>query len=273
MLQFYYANSFIQHRPSLSIFHYRRAMGPRTLRWSIAGTAGALVAAALAIFLYLHGVYRFSYPDPVTYPVRGIDLSHHQGAVDWRRVAAQDIRFAYLKASEGGDWSDASFRSNLAAARAAGLAVGAYHYFTLCASGAAQAQNFLRAVPAAGLALPPAIDLEYVGNCAARPGNGRLAHELKVFIAALRAQGLRTPVIYSTQSFFADYLDADPAFAAYPLWVRNLYGETAWSRGRSVLFRQFASHARLAGIAGPVDLNVFAGSKAQFAALLARAPD
>jgi lysozyme len=244
-------------------------MRTRPLRWIIAGAAAGIAAAALAVFLYLHGVYRFSYPDPVTYPVRGIDISHHQGAVDWRRVAAQNIRFAYLKASEGGDWSDASFRTNLAAARAAGLSVGAYHYFTLCASGAAQAQNFLRALPATGLALPPAIDLEYVGNCAARPGNGKLAHELKTFIAALRARGLRTPLIYSTQSFFEDYLDADPAFAAYPLWVRNLYGETAWSRGRTILFRQFASHARLDGIRGPVDLNVFAGSKKQFADLLA----
>jgi lysozyme len=242
-------------------------MGTDTRRWIIAAATAALVAAALAVLLYLHGVYRFSYPDPVTYPVRGIDISHHQGAIDWRRIAAQNIRFAYLKASEGGDWSDGSFKTNLAAARAAGLSVGAYHYFTLCASGAAQARNFLRVV--SGLALPPAIDLEYVGNCAARPGNGKLAHELKVFIAALRARGLRTPVIYSTQSFFDDYLDADPAFAAYPLWVRNLYGETAWSRGRTVLFRQFASHARLDGISGPVDLNVFAGSKKQFAALLA----
>ncbi|MBV9419424.1 MAG: hypothetical protein JO348_06590, partial [Alphaproteobacteria bacterium] len=48
-----------------------------------------------------------------------------------------------------------------------------------------------------------------------------------------------------------------------------LYGESAWARGRTVMFRQFASHARLDGIRGPVDLNVFAGSKKQFAELLA----
>ncbi|MBV9905379.1 MAG: lysozyme [Alphaproteobacteria bacterium] len=231
---------------------------------------GALLLAALAVYLYLHGVYRFSYPDPVTYPVRGIDVSHHQGTIDWRKVAREDIRFAYLKASEGGDWFDPSFGQNLKEAREAGLAVGAYHYFTLCAPGPVQARNFLRALPpGTELHLPPAIDLEYVGNCAARPGKGKLVRELKAFIRIIQTRFPQPPVIYSTQTFFEDYLDKDPAFAAHPLWVRNLYGESAWARGRTVMFRQFASHARLDGIRGPVDLNVFAGSKKQFAELLA----
>lgn len=242
---------------------------PKALRWVLFGAAVALAVTALAVFLYLKGVYRFSYPDPVTYPVRGIDISHHQGAIDWTRLPRQNIRFVYLKASEGGDWTDPSFAENLQAAQRQGLAVGAYHYFTLCAPGVVQARNFLRGFPPdTKLDLPFAIDLEYVGNCAARPGEGRLARELKAFIAIVSARLHTTAVIYSTQTFFEDYLDADPAYAAYPLWIRNLYGQSAWGRGRKVLFRQFASHARLEGIDGPVDLDLFAGSKAQFAALL-----
>lgn len=229
-----------------------------------------MLLVALALFLYLKGAYRFSYPDPVTYPVRGIDISHHQGAIDWARLAREDIRFVYLKASEGGDWTDPSFAQNFQAAQRHGLAVGAYHYFTLCAPGVVQARNFLRTFPPNARAdLPYAIDLEYVGNCSARPGEGRLARELKAFIAIVSAETHQTPVIYSTESFFTDYLDADPSYAAYPLWIRNLYGESAWGRGRKVLFRQFASHARLGGIDGAVDLDLFAGSKKQFAELLA----
>jgi len=241
----------------------------RILLWTGLGFAITLLVAALAVWLYLKGVYRFSYPDAVTYPVRGIDVSHHQRAIDWRRVAAQNIRFVYLKASEGGDWTDPSFGDNLQKAHAAGLAVGAYHYFTLCARGPVQAKNFIAAAPGA-LDLPPAIDLEYVGNCAARPQNGRLARELKAFIAIVQAHYGKPPVIYSTQAFFEDYLDADPAFRAYPLWVRNLFGEAGWSRGRKVMFRQFANHARLDGIDGSVDLDLFAGSKPQFAELIRR---
>jgi lysozyme len=241
----------------------------RIALWTAAGIGVTLLVAALAAWLYLKGVYRFAYPDAVTYPVRGIDVSHHQGAIDWRRIAAQNIRFVYLKASEGGDWTDASFEDHLEQAHAAGLAVGAYHYFTLCAPGPVQAKNFIAAAPAGpALNLPPVIDLEYVGNCSARPGNGRLARELKAFIAIVQRHYRKTPVIYSTQAFFDDYLDADPAFRACPLWVRNLYGEAQWSRGRTVLFRQFANHARLDGIKGSVDLDLFIGSKAQFAALI-----
>jgi lysozyme len=51
----------------------------------------------------------------------GIDVSNHQGSVDWSRVAADDIRFAYVKATEGGDFVDSRFAANWAGARAAGL--------------------------------------------------------------------------------------------------------------------------------------------------------
>ena len=241
----------------------------RIALWIAAGLAGVLIVVALAALLYLRGVYRFAYPDIQSFPVRGIDVSHHQGAIDWKRIAAQNVRFVYLKASEGGDWQDASFAGHLQEARAAGLAVGAYHYFTLCAPGPAQARNFLAAAPPTrALNLPPAIDLEYVGNCGTRPGQGRLARELKAFLAIVKRETGKTPIIYSTQTFFEDYLDQDPAFRAYPLWVRNLYGEAAWSRGRTVMFRQFANHARLDGIRGSVDLDLYIGSKAQFAELI-----
>ena len=68
----------------------------------------------------------------------------HQGPIDWQRVAGDGIGFVYMKATEGGDWVDATFAPNWAGARAAGLKVGAYHFFTLCRAGADQAANFLR---------------------------------------------------------------------------------------------------------------------------------
>ena len=242
----------------------------RPIIWIGAGLGVFVLLAALAAWLYLKGVYRLAYPDIQAFPVRGIDVSHHQGAIDWQRIAAQNIRFVYLKASEGGDWQDASFPGYLQAAHEASMAVGAYHYFTLCASGPLQAHNFIAAAPPSRtLNLPPAIDLEYVGNCGTRPEQGRLARELKAFIAIVKQHYGKTPVIYSTQRFFEDYLDNDPAFRAYPLWVRNLYGEAQWSHGRTVMFRQFANHARLDGIKGSVDLDLYIGSKAQFAALVA----
>jgi len=229
---------------------------------------GLLTGFGIAAFFFLRGLWVPFEPDPKRYPVRGIDISHHQGVIAWAKLPTQHIRFVYLKASEGGDWVDPLFAVNLAAAPKSGIALGAYHYFTLCAKGEAQAANFIHAVPPrARLALPPAVDVEYVGNCAARPPRARFARELAIFIDLVRARFHKEPVLYSTQSFFRDYLSG-AEFASHPLWVRNLFGEAQWSKGRHVLFRQFADHARYDGVSGAVDADLFNGSEAEFRTLV-----
>lgn len=228
---------------------------------------GLLTGFGIAAFFFLRGLWLPFEPDPKRYPVRGIDISHHQGVIAWAKLPAQHIHFVYLKASEGGDWVDPLFAINLAAAPKSGIALGAYHYFTLCAKGEAQAANFLHALSDARFALPPAVDAEYVGNCAARPSRVRFTRELLVFIGLMQARLGREPVIYSTRSFFDDYLSG-PEFANHPFWVRNLAGEAGWSKTRRVLFRQFSDHARVDGVGGPVDIDLFNGSQAEFAKLV-----
>jgi len=99
----------------------------------------------------------------------GVDVSAHQGVVNWREVAGDNIGFAYIKASEGGDFEDSRFASNWRGAAEAGLARGAYHFFTLCTGGVAQGHHFLSVAPPDHDALPPAVDLELAGNCKNRP--------------------------------------------------------------------------------------------------------
>src|SRR3712207_3808633 len=99
----------------------------------------------------------------------GIDVSAHQETIDWPAVAADNIGFAYIKATEGGDFVDRRFASNWREADRAGLDRGAYHFFTLCTDAVAQAANFLRIAPPQPGALAPAVDLELVGNCRRRP--------------------------------------------------------------------------------------------------------
>lgn len=224
-------------------------------------------AVSIVALLYLQGWWIPGEPDAKRYPVRGIDVSHHQGVLDWGKLSRARVRFVYLKASEGADWIDPLFARNLAAAPKLGMALGAYHYFTLCAKGDAQAGNFLKSIASARLTMPPAVDVEYVGNCAARPSRAAFARELGAFTTAVKRGTGLTPVLYTTQSFFEDYLSG-VEFSGATFWVRNLIGEAAWSKGRKVLLRQFADHARIAGIAGPVDVDVFMGTEAEFAALL-----
>jgi lysozyme len=224
-------------------------------RLILACAVGSLAIAATAAALVWEGRLRFAYPDRTRFPVRGIDVSHHQGAVNWGEVAKAGIRFAYVKASEGGDFRDQDFDRNAAGARNAGLAVGAYHFFTLCRPGREQAANFLAATRNASLQMPPAIDLEYMGNCSNRMTRPQFERELSDFMGQLQADGRPAPVLYVTRAFHDAYL-AGGEFAARPLWFRDLFFVLSPPTGGTVSIWQFANRARVSGIAGPVDLNV-----------------
>jgi lysozyme len=105
----------------------------------------AISAAVIALLLY-RGIVRFNYPDLRTYPIQGVDVSHHQGEIDWTQLQGPAVQFAYIKASEGATFRDAQFAANWQGAVTAGVTPGAYHFFTLCRSGAEQARNFFAAL-------------------------------------------------------------------------------------------------------------------------------
>jgi lysozyme len=228
------------------------------------------VVAALSLLTAVIGIAVLldRHPDQtIRYTVRGIDVSHHQGVIDWDKVASAQVKFAYLKASEGADWRDASFATNLMGARRNGIAVGAYHYFTFCSPGSVQARNFLETVPAGATNLPPVVDLEYVGNCARRPTREAFARELRAFVHIVEARYRVRPVLYSAQAFFDAYLSGD-AFARYPLWIRDVAGIARLPSKRKVLFRQFSERGTIPGIKRPVDEDLFMGTKEDFPRLL-----
>ncbi len=135
----------------------------------------------------------------------GIDVSDHQGHIDWHRVAQGGISFAYIKATEGGDFVDRSFPANWAGATRAGIERGAYHFFTLCTPGGTQAQNFLHAVPDDPGALPAGVDLELAGNCHARPDRGTVISQLNDFLRAVEAVTHKPTVVYLGHDFERHY--------------------------------------------------------------------
>lgn len=214
-----------------------------------------LVAAAYTYFI------SFS-PDRARYPVRGIDVSHHQGAIDWARVAKDDVAFAYIKATEGGDHVDTRFAENFAAAQAVGIAVGAYHFFTLCRSGAEQAANLLANVPLAPGMLPVAVDLEYEGNCSARPPADVVKKEVETFVEIVEAATGAPSVFYVTYGFYKDYYAVLPERSLWTRWI-------VWHppKDQDWLFWQYHDRGRVDGIEGDVDLNVLNGGPETLAAL------
>src|ERR687885_350127 len=60
--------------------------------------------------------------------VKGIDVSNHQDRIDWSRVRADGISFAYVKASEGMTFADPKYGAHVAGANAARIKTGAYHF-------------------------------------------------------------------------------------------------------------------------------------------------
>ncbi len=220
---------------------------------------GAL--AAPAAWWWFRG-YR---PDAARYPIRGIDVSHHQGAIDWTKVAADDVVFAYLKATEGGDHRDREFARNWRDARDAGIAVGAYHFFTFCRPGADQAANFLAVVPVEADALPPAVDLEYGGNCGRMLDGTTMRRELDAFLAPVERAYRKPAILYVTPEFLGAYRTHLPERA---LWRRSI--QRAPDNIAPWRLWQYNNRGRVNGIAGPVDLNVFADDADAF--VLWRAP-
>ncbi|MEO6172446.1 MAG: GH25 family lysozyme [Arenimonas sp.] len=226
-----------------------------------------LFVGTLVYELLKTGVIRFNYPDKKEFPIRGIDVSHHQGHIDWKKLAAQDVSFAYIKATEGEDFLDEDFKYNWNASRDAGILPGAYHYFTLCKTGYEQANNFLSRIGTpSSSSLPPAVDLEFAGNCKNRPSPEQLHKELKIFIDLVEQAWGCHVVLYSTSDFYDAYLKKD--FKKNPLWIRDIYWQPNTSRYREWQFWQYANRAKLEGIKGFVDLNVSRGDQPQFKQLL-----
>ncbi len=123
----------------------------------------SVVLIMLALASIWFGLWIPNAPPERTYPVRGIDVSHHQGPIDWRAVAESGVHFAYIKATEGCDFQDADFFAHWNGAGRAGIARGAYHFFTFGTPGKEQAANFAAVVPVEPHSLPPAVDLEISG--------------------------------------------------------------------------------------------------------------
>ena len=222
----------------------------------------ALLLSALAVVFagayvaYSTGYLQFNAPSLEKYPVRGIDVSNHQGVIDWNSVRQDGISFVYIKATEGGDWKDKMFQSNWRGALSAGFDVGAYHFFTLCRDGITQAKNFISSVPIAEGALKPAIDLEYLGNCSTRPSREEFLKELNDFVQEIQVYYMKKPVLYTNYDFYRDYL-AGTMYADYPIWMSSVVFEPDYKKYPSIALWQYTHNARVKGIDGPVDVNTY----------------
>ena len=205
----------------------------------------------------------FGKTTPHHHKVHGIDVSKWNGDIDWRKVRASGVSFAFIKATEGKDMVDPRFDEYWCEARAAGIPYAPYHFYYFCSTPEQQADWFIRNVPKSAIALPPVLDVEWnhtSKTCKRVPDAATVKAEMKRFMDRIEAYYGKRPIIYTSVDFHRDNLVG--AFNDYHFWVRSvakhpqeIYADRRWA------FWQYTSTGLVPGIKGETDINVFAGSE------------
>lgn len=195
---------------------------------------------------------QFNFPSEAFFSTYGLDVSHHQGEVDWQKVSKTKFKFVYLKATEGESFKDKRFLQNYAQAKQAGLVVGGYHFWTFCKTAEEQIKNIKETVPHSMEDLVPAIDIESAYACGVEKHPERVTADVqKMNSKILEAYGT-LPVIYTTREFVKvhpEILEFQNVF-----WLRSLIGPPLYKKKWGVW--QYYNGAKVSGITGPVDVNV-----------------
>lgn len=236
--------------------------------------------------------------------IDGIDVSHHQGNINWTSVKNSGIDFAFTKATEGVNYVDPEYHDNMQGATAAGVLIGPYHFcridslngvdFTSYQPGygdpflpgtdpyidaVSEANDFLDAIMPyynSGQYLPPVADVEGL------PDFGNLASErlfisnwVQVFSDTINDTLGRRPLIYTSKSGANTRYEPEIA-ATHDLWL-------AWWKGTGTTdppvssdtplwndwkFWQWTNASSVPGIAGGVDGDVFDGTMQELEQLL-----
>lgn len=230
----------------------------RLLRVALAATA-VVVALGIAIGALAHfvggdrapNVPNGCQPDPI---VAGIDVSYYQGQIDWPTVAAHDVKFAFIRVSDGATFADPLFARNWHQAQRAGIARGAYQYFRPDQDAIVQADLMIAAVRAEPGELAPVIDVETDGGL--RPG--ALATRIRVWIDRVRDRLGVEPIIYASPDFWRDAVGG--ADIPQHLWVAHYTAQGQCPRVPPPWLRwtywQYSESGRVPGIDTKVDLDI-----------------
>ncbi len=196
------------------------------------------------------------------FEIRGVDVSHYQGTIDWPILAGQDLDFAYIKATEGSGHVDECFADNWQEAGKTDLYIGAYHFFSFESEGAKQAQFYIDMVGSLHGKLAPVVDVEFYGDKGSNPPpKDEVVKQLRKMLETLEERYQVKPVIYTTYQVYHHYIREE--FMDYPLWIRNVYYQPL-AAGNGWTFWQYSDTTVLEGYQGSeqyIDMNVFRGNR------------
>lgn len=232
-----------------------------------------LYILGFCVLLFATGVgfgYHFFHHQNVTidamrYPVRGIDVSAHNGDIDFTAVAAEDFQFVLLRASYG-NHDDKQFERYYAEATANGLDVGAYHYLRFNTDGVKQAERFYKCIKDKKLQLPAVIDIEDWGNSLFVKKETRI-QVINDMVTALKSREVRV-MLYTNLTGYRQYI-ANTDLEQEPLWLSALRQPEEVTDPEWTLL-QYSHTGTVNGISGEVDLDIFKGSQNEWKQWIAK---
>ncbi|MGN9779728.1 GH25 family lysozyme [Micromonospora sp. H33] len=235
-----------------------------------------LLAAALAATTATVGLVTVTEAPALAATTAGIDVSRHQGTINWTSVRNAGIEFAFIKATEGTSYKDPNFNTNYVNAYYAGVIRGAYHFALPDRSSGATQANYLASNGGAWSAdsrtLPAALDIEYnpYGPSCYGLSQSAMRSWIADFLNAYRARTGRYAVIYTTTNWWTTCTgNWSGPWANHPLWIAR------WSTSPGTLpagapfwsFWQYTATGRVSGVSGDVDRNYFNGDRSRLIAL------
>ena len=193
---------------------------------------------------------------PGDYQLLGIDVSHHQGKINWKNVGAMhvgndSVGFVYIKSTEGITYVDDRWKENAKGALEENIPFGLYHFMRLDVSAKRQAEIFALKCLEAKDTLRPMLDVERSCGFGAK----RIADSVETFIAVFEKKMKMKPIIYTYESFFNDYFKNSRLKNEY-FWIANYNGHSDAIQRENVVIWQFSESGTVNGIETKVDLNV-----------------
>ncbi len=194
--------------------------------------------------------------------VKGIDVSKWEGAINWPKVKAGGIAFAFARVSDGANTRDATFATNWAGAKSVGIVRGAYQFFRPTQDATTQADLLVAALGGSYTRgdLPPVIDVEDTGGLAA----ATVAARVRTWVDRVHGKLGVAPIVYTGKYFWRDQVGGPTSFAGNPLWIAQYTTlcpdlPAPWARWT---FWQNSETGTVSGISGAVDLDRFNGTLA-----------
>lgn len=202
--------------------------------------------------------------------ILGIDVSHHQGDIDWDLVSSDGKVYAYVKATEGKDFIDSKFEVNMTNGVNAGVIMGAYHFARPDNNTAIEdATHFLsiaRDYIGPGF-LPPTLDVEDAGSVLSSLFTpAQLTAWIQEWFDYVETQTGIRPIIYSNTNY-ASYVES--SINTYGLWIAKPGSDpseppTSLGVWTDWAIKQYSWTGSVLGINGDTDLNVFNGTSDDF---------